>query len=655
MSITHAASQRLASRGSFRTRGGRIVASAKFATAGLVAATSMTALVVAESAPASASTLNGIASIANPVGQAVLTSGASATAFTVTLPPQAACDGDTASHGYHVFSYLVPSGTAVTSVTFHSFPSTGYGLVDNIGTYYGPVNTAIGTGQVISIPNNFQWGPLVANDGVPLSTLLYTGSGSSASGVWEAGLVCANTSGVVADNWSTEVTFHANAGDANGFSWTAVPGPSGSSPAAFTSAASTTFTKGSAGTFTFTASGNPTPTITESGTLPAGVTFSGGVLSGTPTVTGTFPIILTASNGIETPAKQNFTLNVVTAAPTVSSISPTSGSTAGGTSVTISGTNLGSASAVNFGVTPATITTDSATSITATSPSGTGTVAVTVTTAGGTSATAAADQYTYVTGPSVTGIAPTSGPTAGGTSVTITGTNLGSASAVTFGATPATITTDSATSITATSPSGTGTVDVTVTTAGGTSATSAADQYTYGTVPAFTSAVSTTFVKGSGGTFTPTASGPPTPVITESGALPAGITYAGGVLSGTPTVTGTFPINFIASNGIGSPVNQSFTLTVVSIEITTTSLPTAYLNTAYSASLTELGGVGAVKWTKNVVLPKGLRLNAATGAITGTVNKRDATGTFPITFTVTDHGRPLKHHASATIGITVSA
>ena len=571
MSITHAASQRLASRGSFRTRGGRIVASAKFATAGLVAATSMTALVVAESAPASASTLNGIASIANPVGQAVLTSGASATAFTVTLPPQAACDGDTASHGYHVFSYLVPSGTAVTSVTFHPFPSTGYGLVDNIGTYYGPVNTAIGTGQVISIPNNFQWGPLVANDGVPLSTLLYTGSGSSASGVWEAGLVCANTSGVVADNWNTEVTFHANAGDANGFSWTAVPGPSGSSPAAFTSAASTTFTKGSAGTFTFTASGNPTPTITESGTLPAGVTFSGGVLSGTPTVTGTFPIILTASNGIETPAKQNFTLNVVTAAPTVSSISPTSGSTAGGTSVTISGTNLGSASAVNFGVTPATITTDSATSITATSPSGTGTV------------------------------------------------------------------------------------DVTVTTAGGTSATSAADQYTYGTVPAFTSAVSTTFVKGSGGTFTPTASGPPTPVITESGALPAGITYAGGVLSGTPTVTGTFPINFIASNGIGSPVNQSFTLTVVSIEITTTSLPTAHLNTAYSASLTELGGVGAVKWTKNVVLPKGLRLNAATGAITGTVNKRDATGTFPITFTVTDHGRPLKHHASATIGITVSA
>ncbi|MGD0882140.1 MAG: Ig domain-containing protein, partial [Acidimicrobiales bacterium] len=89
----------------------------------------------------------------------------------------------------------------------------------------------------------------------------------------------------------------------------------GSAPAdqapAITSAASTTFNTGAAGTFTVTATGYPTPTITESGTLPAGVTFSGGVLSGTPTATGTFPITLTASNGVGSNATQDFTLTSV--------------------------------------------------------------------------------------------------------------------------------------------------------------------------------------------------------------------------------------------------------------------------------------------------------------------------------------------------------
>jgi hypothetical protein len=79
---------------------------------------------------------------------------------------------------------------------------------------------------------------------------------------------------------------------------------------AFTSAASTTFTMGSPGSFTATASGYPAPTIAESGTLPTGVTASGGTISGTPTQSGPFPITFTASNGVGTPASQNFTLTV---------------------------------------------------------------------------------------------------------------------------------------------------------------------------------------------------------------------------------------------------------------------------------------------------------------------------------------------------------
>jgi hypothetical protein len=322
--------------------------------------------------------------------------------------------------------------------------------------------------------------------------------------------------------------------------------------------------------------------------------------------------------------------------PVVTAVSPSTGPTSGGTTVTITGSDLGAATAVDFGATPATVTTDSASSITVVSPAGTGGVDVTVSTAGGTSATSVSDQFTYEGAPVVTGIAPTTGPASGGTSVTITGSNLGSATAVDFGGTAATITADSATSITATAPAGTGTVDVTVTTLGGTSTTSSSDQFLYGTVPAFTSASSATFTKKVIGTFTPTASGSPTPVITESGTLPGGVSFSGGVLTGTPTVTGSFPITFTATNGVGSPVTQNFTLTVWKLRITTASLPTAVQGKAYSAHLVETGAKSTVTWSTNVKLPKGLKLDAATGAITGTTSSKATVGSFPITFAVTD-------------------
>jgi len=78
-------------------------------------------------------------------------------------------------------------------------------------------------------------------------------------------------------------------------------------------------------------------------------------------------------------------LTVTTAAPMVTSISPFSGSTTGGTSVTITGTGFVSGATVTIGGTAATgVTTMSATSITATTPAGTaGARDVVVTTMGG--------------------------------------------------------------------------------------------------------------------------------------------------------------------------------------------------------------------------------------------------------------------------------
>lgn len=110
---------------------------------------------------------------------------------------------------------------------------------------------------------------------------------------------------------------------------------------------------------------------------------------------GTVDVTVTTAGGISaTSAADQFTY---VAAPAVTSVSPASGPSTGGTSVTITGTGLSGATAVTFGGTPATgFTVNSATQITATSPAGAaGTVDIRVTTAGGTSVTSAADQFTY--------------------------------------------------------------------------------------------------------------------------------------------------------------------------------------------------------------------------------------------------------------------
>ena len=83
-------------------------------------------------------------------------------------------------------------------------------------------------------------------------------------------------------------------------------------PPMITSAASATFQTTSSGNFTFIATGTPTPLLSLSGALPSGVTFSGGQLAGAPAAgtAGVYPLTITASNGVNPNATQNFTLYV---------------------------------------------------------------------------------------------------------------------------------------------------------------------------------------------------------------------------------------------------------------------------------------------------------------------------------------------------------
>ncbi len=152
--------------------------------------------------------------------------------------------------------------------------------------------------------------------------------------------------------------------------------------------------------------------------------------------------------------------------PTVTGVSPNSGTYAGGTTVTITGTNFLRAYSTSLSGN-SNFTVDSDTQITATTlDGGVGLFDVVVQTPAGTSAVnRPADQFTYFVppNPTVTSLSTNSGPTVGGTSVTIAGTNFDAVDEVWFGTESSLYTVNSSTSITATvPPEAVGTVDITV-------------------------------------------------------------------------------------------------------------------------------------------------------------------------------------------------
>jgi len=133
--------------------------------------------------------------------------------------------------------------------------------------------------------------------------------------------------------------------------------------------------------------------------------------------------------------------------PTVSSFSPTSGST--GWTVTLTGTNFTGTTGVSFNGTPATtMWAISDTQFNAKVPSGATSGPITLTNSLGSAASAAS----FTVAPHISSFTPASGTM--GTTVTITGTSFTGASAVTFFRVPASFTVVSDTQITATVPGG---------------------------------------------------------------------------------------------------------------------------------------------------------------------------------------------------------
>jgi large repetitive protein len=150
--------------------------------------------------------------------------------------------------------------------------------------------------------------------------------------------------------------------------------------------------------------------------------------------------------------------------------------------------------------------------------------------------------------------------------------------------------------------------------------------------PAITSGSATTFAVGTAGSFLVTATGTPTPALTENGMLPAGVTFVDNgngtaTLSGTPAAGsgGGYLLLITAANGVGANATQSFTLTVnQGLAITSGSMTTFTVGATGFFSVTTTGfPVPAL--TETGSLPSGVTFTD-NGNGTATLSGTPATG-----------------------------
>ena len=479
------------------------------------------------------------------------------------------------TQGSYAITFVAANGIATNA-------TQNFTLAINLGP---AITSGSGTTFTEQMPGSF----LVTTMGFPVPTLTKTGqlpTGITFTDNHDGTASFAGTPAVGTSN-IYPITITANNGvgapTTQAFTLTV------NSTAAITSGSTTTFTVGSAGFFSITTMGTPAPSLTRTGPLPTGVNFMDNgdgtaTLSGTPAAgtANSYPLAITANNGVGTAAVQNFTLVVNQGAAILTGNSTTFTVGVPGTFTVMTSGSPTPTLTETPPLLPTGVTFvdngDGTATLAGTPAAGTGgAYPITITANNGVDLPALQTfTLTINQGPAITSLnmASFTELSAGLFTVTATGnpvptltkvgnlpngvtfTNNGDGTAF-LGGIPA-------------AGSG-GQYGFTITAVNGV-LPSATQAFTLTVAPALsiTSPSSATFIAGSNGFFLLTTVGTPIPSLTETGTLPSGVSFTDNhngtaTLTGAPAAgtAGNYSITFTAANSAGATVTQSFTLTVL--------------------------------------------------------------------------------------------
>jgi large repetitive protein len=396
------------------------------------------------------------------------------------------------------------------------------------------------------------------------------------------------------------------------------------------------------GPVTVSATGGTAPLTLAASGLPSGMTFnaSTGALGGTPGVSGSYAIVVTATdaNGLVGSANYSGTINAppvvspsTIAVPVFShAYGPVTISATGGTgAITLSASGL-----------PAGMTFSAATGALGGTPSVTGGYAIVI------SATDANGVVGLTTYSGTIAAVPVVAPSTIATPVfshaygPVTVSATGGTAPLTLAASglPAGMTFNAATGALGGTPSTAGAyaITVTATDANGLVGTAHFNGTINGPPSVSPTSIATPVFSRAYGPVTVSATGGTAPLTLAAAGLPAGMTFnaSTGALGGTPSAAGAYAITVTATDVNGLTGSQTYSGTITPPpSITTASVATPVIGVAYSQTISASGGTGADTFSISAgALPTGLSISAA-GIISGTPS---AGGSFPFTVTATD-------------------